>query len=307
MSASPPPSVPNPPAVTEGASVLERADLGDRAQRDAFFGVADAARTADGADPFNEQTRLDVESGRRTPYLVRSTGRSGRVVGAAVLGGGELDLAVLPSDRRRGVATGAVEALLAGADRPVTAWAHGDHPAAARLAERFGFARVRTLLKLGMPLDAQPQAVALPAGYELTAFRPGVDDEEWVALNARIFAAHPEQGSLTVGDLRARQAEPWFDAGDVLLLRDGSGRLVGYDWVKVEAGAPGEIYVLGVAPEEAGRGIGRALLAAGLRRLRDRGCTEAELYVEGDNAPALALYRSAGFADRTVDVHYRLG
>src|SRR5690349_1720396 len=104
MSASPPPSGPE-------AAQLSTADLGDRGQREAFFGVADAARAADGADPFNEQTRLDVDSGRRTPYLVRT---AGRVVGAAVLGGGELDLAVLPSDRRRGVATRAVEALLGG-------------------------------------------------------------------------------------------------------------------------------------------------------------------------------------------------
>jgi len=28
------------------------------------------------------------------------------------------------------------------------------------------------------------------------------------------------------------------------------------------------------------------------------------LYVEGDNAPALALYRRQGFVDHTVDVQY---
>lgn len=306
MSASPPPSVPDGSAQQVGAEAPEvrAADLGSPEERDAFFGVAAAARQTDGADPFNEQTRLDLAEGRRTPYLVRD---ADRVIGAAVLGGGELDLVVLPGERRRGVGAAAVSVLLADAPESVTAWAHGDHPGAARLAERFGFARVRTLLKLGMPLEDEPDPVAVPAGFELTALRPGLDDEEWVELNARVFAAHPEQGALTVDDLRARQAEPWFDAGDVLLLRDGSGRLVGYDWVKVEAGAPGEVYVLGVAPEAAGVGLGRALLAAGLWRLRDRGCTEAELYVEGDNAAALALYRSAGFTDRSVDVHYRRG
>jgi mycothiol synthase len=302
MSASPPPSVPEASEPESSGPELRPAALGEPEDRAAFFGVADAARDADGADPFNEQTRLDVESGRRTALLVRA---AGRVVGAAVVGGGELDLAVLPAERRHGVATAVVSQLIASAEGPITAWAHGDHPAAARLADRFGFARVRTLLKLGMPLAAEPAPVAVPAAYELTALRPGLDDEEWVDLNARIFAAHPEQGALTVDDLRARQAEPWFDAGDVLLLRDASGRLVGYDWVKVEPGAPGEIYVLGVAPEAAGGGLGRALLAAGLWRLRDRGCAEAELYVEGDNAPALALYRSAGFTDRSVDIHYR--
>jgi len=125
-----------------------------------------------------------------------------------------------------------------------------------------------------------------------------------VALNARIFSSHPEQGSLTLDDLRDRIDEPWFDADDLLVLRDGDGRMVGYDWLKVEDDA-GEIYVLGVDPELAGQGLGRSLLRAGFARLADRGISTADLYVEGDNEPALALYRSAGFVDQTVDIQYR--
>lgn len=288
-------------------------DLAEAAERDAFFGVAAAAEEADGADPFNEQARLDVASGRRSPRLLSGTTEAGgapgaggaAIVGAAIIGAGELDLVIAPSFRRRGLATAALEQLLAGETGPLSAWSHGDHPAARRLAPRFGFAPVRTLLLLAAPVAAAATAAPdLPAGFRIEAMRPGTDDAEWVALNARVFAAHPEQGSLTVADLRARQAEPWFDPEDVLLLRDDAGRLAGYDWLKVEEGA-GEVYVLGVAPELAGRGLGRALLQAGLARLAERGIREAHLYVEGDNEAAVRLYRSAGFHDRAIDVQYR--
>jgi mycothiol synthase len=281
------------------------AELGDPAQAARFFGVADAARSEDGYDPFNEQTRLDLASGARTPLLIEAAGDAGgaAAIGAAVIGGGELDLVIAPGSRGRGVASAVLPGLLERAPDTLTARSHGDHPAAHALAARFGFAAVRTLLQLALdPLpDAQPTE-------RFEAFLPGTDDAEWVALNARVFAFHPEQGGVTVDDLRARQHEDWFDAGDFLVARDDDGRMVGYNWLKLEPGAAeGEIYVLGVDSAASGRGLGRRLMAAGLARLRQRGARAATLYVEADNTPAVALYRSMGFVDRTVDVQYRRG
>jgi mycothiol synthase len=281
-------------------------DLADPAAREAFFGVADAAREEDGADAFNEQARLDLEAGRRSPVVATASGGAadGRVVAAAALGRGELDLVVDPLFRGLGFGEAVLDGMLATAPGELSAWSHGGHPAAARLAERFGFEPVRRLLRLTAEVPKAAADVALPAGFRLTGFRAGVDEEEWVRLNARIFSTHPEQGALTLDDLRDRMAEPWFDPEDLLVLRDAEGRMVGYDWLKIEEGE-GEVYVLGVDPEHAGRGLGRALLGAGLARLADRGIPRVDLYVEGDNATALALYRSAGFTDRSVDVQYR--
>jgi mycothiol synthase len=281
-------------------------DLADPAAREAFFGVADAARDEDGADAFNEQARLDLEAGRRSPVVATASGGAadGRVVAAAALGRGELDLVVDPLFRGLGFGEAVLDGMLATAPGELSAWSHGGHPAAARLAERFGFEPVRRLLRLTAEVPAAAADAAFPAGFRLTGFRTGVDEEEWVRLNARIFSTHPEQGALTLDDLRDRMAEPWFDPEDLLVLRDAEGRMVGYDWLKIEEGE-GEVYVLGVDPEHAGRGLGRALLGAGLARLADRGIPRVDLYVEGDNAAALALYRSAGFTDRSVDVQYR--
>ena len=44
-------------------------------------------------------------------------------------------------------------------------------------------------------------------GVGVRSFVVGQDEEAWVALNARAFADHPEQGRLTVADLRLRAGE----------------------------------------------------------------------------------------------------
>jgi len=282
-------------------------DLSDAATRGRFESVAAAATAVDGHSPFNEQAMLDLASGRRTPLLI-SVGDE--PVGVAILGQGELDFVIAPAHRGHGHGGEALRQILADAPDQLTAWSHGDHPAARVLANRYRLTAARTLLQLGASLTREiptEAALAAQAGARISAFRPGVDDEEWVALNALVFASHPEQGSLTRADLAARQTEPWFDPGDFLLARDeATGALIGYNWLKIEPGSPsGEIYVVGVHPDAAGRGLGRALLLAGMERLRDRGCTSVTLYVEAQNTPAVNLYRSLGFTDHTVDVQYR--
>ena len=292
----------------------------DRAFAVDLAAVTDAAARADGYAPLNEQAALDLRAGSRTPLLLSD---NGVIVGALVLGAGELDLVVHPDHRRNGHATAALIELfgdpLRAADVTpgLTAWAHGDHPAARALAERFGFDAVRRLLQLELRLDASAVTASGATdetgraagdrddGIVITAFNPGADADAWVALNARIFAAHPEQGGITAADLSTRMDEDWFVPGDFFVARHADA-LVGYLWLKIEPAAPeGEVYVVGVSPEWSGHGLGRRLMTAGLQRLRQRGVTHATLYVEADNSPAVRLYRSLGFADRCVDVQYR--
>ena len=259
-------------------------------------------------EPFDEQTAFDVAAGRRALFALRTTPDE-PAVGSAVLGDGALDLDIREEWRARGLGGEVAAQLLARAgDGPLTAWSHEDHPAARALAARFGFEAARTLLQLRLePLPAggeRGEGARLDGSVQLGAFRPGADDAEWLALNARVFAWHPEQGGMTADDLAQRVAEPWFDAGDFLVARDGRGAMVGYNWLKVEPGGTGEVYVIGVAPEAAGRGLGRALMNAGLDRLRARGCTAVELYVESDNTAAVRLYRGLGFTDAAVHVQY---
>jgi mycothiol synthase len=69
----------------------------------------------------------------------------------------------------------------------------------------------------------------------------------------------------------------------------------------------GEIYVIAVDPRASGRGLGAALLTAGLTHLHDRrGMREAILYVEATNAPARTLYQRYRFSHDHTDRRYRL-
>lgn len=58
---------------------------------------------------------------------------------------------------------------------------------------------------------------------------------------------------------------------------------------------------IGVAPAFQRQGIGRALMQAILEEGRKSGCTEAWVLTERDNAPAMAMYRSAGGEETLPD------
>lgn len=58
-----------------------------------------------------------------------------------------------------------------------------------------------------------------------------------------------------------------------------------------------EIESIAVAAECQRRGIGRALLEAGLRELNSRAVSEVFLEVRASNSAALGLYRAAGFGE----------
>ena len=225
----------------------------------------------------------------------------------------EAELVVAPAARRRGTGTALLTRLeeLAGS-RPLRVWAHGALPGSTELAHRRGYERARVLLQMRRPLagvDPDPRP-ALPDGVTIATFRPGTDEAAWLGVNARAFAAHPEQGRWTSDDLALREAEDWFDpAGFFLAWRDGA--LLGSHWTKVhpagEAGdVPiGEIYVLGIDPDAQGMRLGRALTDVGLAHLRSRGLSHVLLYVEEDNTVAVSLYERSGFTRHTVDVSWR--
>jgi mycothiol synthase len=274
--------------------------------------IVERATAEDGAAPLDEAALLALGHGLSTREGRPSLWSSGDD-GFAWLHDGALDLVVAPTARGQGLGAAlATAATGAAGPAPLTAWSHGNHPAAAVLAGRFGFDRVRDLWVMRRPLTDLPEQAPPPDdGLVVRTFRVGEDEEAWLALNAEAFAHHPEQGATTRSDLDERLAQPWFDpAGFFVATRDG--RLVGFHWTKVHGtrvtdGASdesyGEVYVVGVSPEAQGGGLGRRLTLTGLHHLASLGLSEVILYVEADNAPAIAVYQRLGFTHAARDTH----
>ena len=307
-----------------------------------MLSLAAAAARADGVGPLSEQVRLHLRYGG-DPAARNLLLRLGPdLAGYAHLGfadpaeGRSGELVIHPAYRGRGLGLALSRAVLAEESAlPVQIWAHGDLPAAARLAAATGFRRVRALWQMRRSLRDAVDEPRLPPGVSLRTFVPGQDEDDWILLNARAFASHPEQGKWTRADLEHREAAPWFDP-DGFFLAERDGHLAGFHWTKIhkpeaaqpdagqagagqpeggppETGQPaagpvaepvGEVYVVGVDPAEQGTGLGRALTLAGLRYLQERKMPAVMLYTESDNTPAIRLYSSLGFAHIATDVMY---
>src|SRR4051812_13018781 len=132
---------------------------------EALRAVVDAATDADGAAPLDEAASLALRHGSAgtslwvTPCLAD-------VQGFAWLHDDALDVVVRPDARRAGLGRELASVAVASTSDTLTAWSHGNHPAAAALAPRLGFARGRDLLRMRR----------CPPGH------PPIRDGDWVAV-----------------------------------------------------------------------------------------------------------------------------
>ena len=271
--------------------------------RSAVRALADAAESADGVAPLTEPVLIDLHENAGRHFAAR---RDGELVGYGHLDArAGAELVVHPGARRRGVGGALLDALEAAGVEQV--WAHGRRPAALAFAAGRDYIAERTLWQLRRPLGLEIPDRPLPEGITLRPFVPGQDEDAWVAVNARAFAHHPEQGAWTAQDVRLREAEDWFDPAGFLLAVRADGSLAGFHWTKVHPGPPpiGEVYVLAVDPSAQGLKLGAALTVAGLRHLRERGLADVLLYVDDDNPGAVRLYQRLGFTEWDADVQFR--
>jgi ribosomal-protein-alanine N-acetyltransferase len=95
--------------------------------------------------------------------------------------------------------------------------------------------------------------------------------------------------------------DPWSEP-DLHTLLSGPGGFgvlarggVGFAIARVAADEA-ELVSIGVSPALRGSGLGRALLEAAVDRAAALGAVQMHLEVAVDNAPALRLYETAGFA-----------
>jgi mycothiol synthase len=140
----------------------------------------------------------------------------------------------------------------------------------------------------------------LPEGISLRPFVSGADEAALANVQNAAFEGSfgfaPNTPEQIAGYVEMRGAP-----GDILIAEDSSGDVIGYVWTSVtenndDSGEmTGMIEMTGVLPSQRGRGVGSAVIAAGLRHLRERGAGVIDLEVDGENLSARRIYKDLGF------------
>lgn len=88
------------------------------------------------------------------------------------------------------------------------------------------------------------------------------------------------------------------ETSDILLARK-EGALIASVMVGFD-GHRGWVYYLAVAPEHRRDGLGRIMMAAAEKWLKDRAAPKIQLMVRDDNAQAIGFYKALGYETQPV-------
>ncbi len=197
---------------------------------------------------------------------------------------------VHPDHRRRGIAARML-ALVEGQDPEgdtiLCAEMPGKWKGGAEMLSRNGFRIAEHLL--WMRADDAPPEMAPPDGFLVRPYRE-TDDAAWRRLNREAYEGTSDYTDLIAAEREAARKESRFH----LWVAERDGDVVGLCHTKAFSN---KSYVnsLVVTAAFRSRGLGRALLVAGMRTLRKQARQPVHLNVRADNEPAVELYRSAGF------------
>ena len=280
----------------------------------------------DGTPPIAEHILLHLRYGGDKADSHLLVKKDNQVIGYAhldqtdLVAGPSVELVVDPSYRRAGVGKALLSEAIKICGKSLRLWVHGEAEVAHNLAASFNFEKIRTVLQMSKSLtDIQPLPV-LDKEIIIRSFLPGIDSDDWLELNNKVFKDHPEQGGWHLSDLNHRLSEEWFDEKGFFIVEKNK-QVIASTWTKVHGEhshdhgggaqshahpAIGEIYITAVDPAYAGQGIGKALTITALNYLKYQGLKDAMLYVDFDNKAALNLYNSLGFKLSSKDILYRL-
>jgi mycothiol synthase len=234
-----------------------------------------------------------------------------------LVAGPSVELVVDPDHRSFGIGKQLLSKAIEICGPKLRLWVHGENEAAAALADSFNFEKIRTVLQMQKQLTEIEKLPEIDPKIIIRSFLPGLDSNDWLSLNNKVFKDHPEQSDWQLSDLNHRINEEWFDEKGFFIATIDD-QLIGSTWTKIHGAlthdhggshdhpAMGEIYITAVDPDHSGIGLGRALTITALNYLKYQGLTEAMLYVDFDNAKALKLYNSLGFTESGKDILYRL-
>ncbi len=279
----------------------------------------------DGTPPIAEHILLHLRYGGDKADSHLLVEKDNQVIGYAhldqtdLVAGPSVELVVDPSYRGTGVGKALLSEVIKICGKTLRLWVHGDQETAHSLAASFNFKKIRTVMQMSKSLaDIQPLPV-IDKEIIIRSFLPGIDSDDWLKLNNKVFKDHPEQGGWQLSDLNHRLSEDWFDEKGFFIVEKNK-QVIASTWTKVHGAhsrdhgstelhthpAIGEIYITAVDPAYAGLGIGKMLTITALNYLKHQGLKDAMLYVDFDNKAALNLYDSLGFLTRSEVFVYQI-
>ena len=225
-----------------------------------------------------------------------------------------LSFVVGPESRSLGVATLLFELLeqdtASGRGWSVTgathlqAWAHGNHPAAQRMARRFGARAAHRRWRLCRPLAGPGSDVPRsPEPDGLTVRRLSEREQCLIEEVGDLVASVPNRVPSS-----QRRPGPDVHSADFFLAIREPGVLVGVLATSGHPGSPhpgaGSIRTLAVRSGQDGGAIERALLEKGIAHLRAGGAHTIDVYVDPADKRMVHTCRSLGFGHDQTDVCY---
>ena len=161
--------------------------------------------------------------------------------------------------------------------------------------EQLGFTKVRTYLDMSWGQEQLPE-LELPQGYSVRSFQKG-DTPLLTRVQNDAFTGSWGFSPNTEDQIEYRTHMPNTSHAGIMFLFEGDDPAA-YCWtvlVPGDNGVRGMIGMIGVVPGYRGKGVSRHILYAGMKHLRSIGLAEVGLEVDGDNDPAVGLYKSVGF------------
>ncbi len=135
----------------------------------------------------------------------------------------------------------------------------------------------------------------IPDGFELRTLLGG-DIARWAELMTGAIGDWDEE-------LARRQflGEPGVEPEGVFFLTCGDEYVATATDKRLRLPTVGYLHMVAVAPSHRGRRLGRCISLAALRRMRERGCTEAILDTDDYRVAAIRTYLSLGFAPQLME------
>ncbi len=175
-----------------------------------------------------------------------------------------------------------------------------------------GFRADRYFFRMARSLSEPIPEPHFPEGFALRQFPGEQDAEAWVEMFNQSFIDHWNHHDLTVDKFKYDLAKPDYRNDLDLIAVAGDGRFVAFCYCEIiveecdrSGRNEGWIMCLGTRRGFRKRGLGRAMLLAGLHRLKAAGVATAILGVDAENSSgALHLYESAGFHNIRDSISY---